>query len=360
MAFSASDLLSGPRGRRLCLELAIGAGDDDDEALRTAVFFAAHDLDPGRGTSRVLLSVGSGDGDVDRPRPAPADVARLLDETPLRFPSEPELLRALVAAVDTARYWQEPEGEDVLAAAPELRAALMRVAETITDSVRAGWWGAPVERGDQWRTRFDSTGSPKRSTVSERLARWRADTVEEETVARRDRPSDPRADWSGSWWSAPPGGVPHTARSLPHLGPVGLRLVEDSLGWERATTSRVAVPDDVTVFEIDGPDAWAELCRRYPLEVTASRRHDWFRATGQDSRWVIPDWSLAAQDLGGVHLTVVGYLTAAGRPVPVADGAAGVLAGWGPDETYWFVDVAEGESEQRWEIADGSWARANT
>jgi len=40
------DLLSGPRGRRLCLELAQRA--DDDVARR--VFYAAHDLDPVQGT----------------------------------------------------------------------------------------------------------------------------------------------------------------------------------------------------------------------------------------------------------------------------------------------------------------------
>ena len=57
------DLLSGPRGRRLCLELAQRA--DDDVARR--VFYAAHDLDPGAGTSRVVMF---GPGAAGRPRPA--------------------------------------------------------------------------------------------------------------------------------------------------------------------------------------------------------------------------------------------------------------------------------------------------
>lgn len=41
-----------------------------------------------------------------------------------------------------------------------------------------------------------------------------------------------------------------------------------------------------------------------------------------------------------MHLTVAGYLNAATRsiPVPGADGqdAASVIAGWGPDVTYWL------------------------
>lgn len=79
--------------------------------------------------------------------------------------------------------------------------------------------------------------------------------------------------------------------------------------------------------------------RRFPLEVTASRRHDRYRTTGVAGRWTIPDWSLAAAEYDAVHLTVAGYLTTAGRALDVTRDAATVLAGWDPDVTNWLTDV---------------------
>jgi hypothetical protein len=41
-----------------------------------------------------------------------------------------------------------------------------------------------------------------------------------------------------------------------------------------------------------------------------------------------------------VHLSVAGYLTTAPRALPLAaDGAATVLAGWNPDQTWWLTDI---------------------
>ena len=50
-------LLDGPRGRRLCLEFVRGLDVDAREAdeLGRSIFFAAFDLDPGRGTSRIQI-----------------------------------------------------------------------------------------------------------------------------------------------------------------------------------------------------------------------------------------------------------------------------------------------------------------
>lgn len=45
-------LLAGPRGRRLCLELVMEMSSE----IRSAAFWLAHDLDPGKGTSRVILT----------------------------------------------------------------------------------------------------------------------------------------------------------------------------------------------------------------------------------------------------------------------------------------------------------------
>ena len=45
-----------------------------------------------------------------------------------------------------------------------------------------------------------------------------------------------------------------------------------------------------------------------------------------------------AADYDAVHLSGLAYLATAGRALN-AGAAATVLAGWGPDETYWLTDT---------------------
>lgn len=353
-------LLVGPRGRRLCLEfvahMARRRETADGQEYLHAAFSAADELDPGRGTSRVTLRMRTKrQAEPDKPSssPSPEEVARLLDQVRLD-PTEDDVVdAALAVTVDSARYWQEPDGEDALAAAPAMRAALRRVAVAITSAETAAWWSTPVDRAGQWSVGFPPPAQQEtRGTPRDLLAQWRANTVGEELRARRERPADVHASWSGAWWSSPTHTLLQTTRALGDRGPVGLRLVEDSFGWEHATAVPVTVPDDARVFEVDGPDAWAELCRRFPLEVTASRRHDWYRATGVDGAWVIPDWSRVAETYDGVHVSVAGHLTTAGRAVPVDDARTTVLAGWDPDQTSWLTDAVraddDGPGRQAW------------
>lgn len=360
MAVDPAVLLAGPRGRRLCLEFARAqhVGTQEAGQLGEAISYAAYDLDPGRGTSRVIIGFG-----VDRaPTYSPDDIARMLAAVPLAEPDERTLLHALGAAVDTARYWQEPDGEDVLAAAPELHLPLARVGNLIADSPRATWWSTPLERAAQWTVHFAGTpaGDATTTRVAETLGRWRAAQAEEEAVAERDRPPDPRAAWSGTWWSKPPSSLTRTTRALSGRGPAGLWLVEDSLGWEKATAHQVHVPRDARVYEVDSPEAWADLCRRYPLEVTASRRHDWYRITARSGCWVIPDWEQVGKDFDAVHLTVAGYLATAGRALPVEDDLMTVLAGWDPDQTYWLTETErDNPTDRTWLYShDEGWTLA--
>jgi hypothetical protein len=126
-------------------------------------------------------------------------------------------------------------------------------------------------------------------------------------------------------------------------------LVEDSLGWPEARCWPVRVAPGARIYEISGPAEWGVLVRRYPLEVSKSRRHDWWRATGWAGRWLIPDFTAVASDYDAVHVTVRAYLTTAGKALPVGAGetvggprvdeARTVLAGWDPDQTYWLADV---------------------
>lgn len=361
-------LLAGPRGRRLSLELArtMVEGTEAGQAYIHAAHMAAYGLDPGRGTSVVmLLSAGAPREEPEPPGPVtPDEVAALLGRVRLTPYDDGALLAALVATVDSARYWQEPDGEELLAATPVMRDALHPIAAQVAAGSGVAWWTAPVDRAAQWSVEFENPRTPPADGPSqELLARWRDAESRHEDDARAERPADVRANWSGHWWSTPPNELTRTTRSLGERGPVGLWLVEDGFGWERATAVPVPVPDDAVVLEIDGPAAWADLCRRFPLDVTASRRHDWYRVTGVDGAWVIPDWSRVAEEYDGVHVTVAGYLATAGRAVPVDDGCATVLAGWGPDETCWLTDAVRaddvGPERQVWSRRDdGGWAWA--
>ncbi|WP_309134597.1 hypothetical protein [Cellulomonas sp.] len=351
-------LLAGPRGRRLCLAVARAAAEldpgHDTQPLRDALFHAGYHLDPGAGRSLVRMWSAGRVDDVELPHPSPAAVAALLDEVPLTGLDARTLLLALVHAVDHARYWQEPDGEDVLAATPPVRDALRRVAAQLVTDPETAWWSSPAPRDDQWVVDLPhaSPAPPVEGDAAAWLARWRADEVADEERARGDRPSDVRAPHTGSWWSVPAfARLTTTTRALGADGPLGLWCVEDGAGWEEAHVRRVVVPTGARVLEVDGPDAWADLCRRHPLEVTAGRRHDWFRVTGRDGRWCLPDWSRVAQEADAVHVTVAGYLTTAGRAVPVDDGLATVLAGWDPDRTYWLTDVEPAATPgRRWQM----------
>jgi hypothetical protein len=59
------ELLAGPRGRRLCLELAKTLSPRATEL----VFWLGYELDPGKGTSRGLLTADGG-APAAGPRPA--------------------------------------------------------------------------------------------------------------------------------------------------------------------------------------------------------------------------------------------------------------------------------------------------
>ena len=314
------DLLAGPRGRRFCLGVLTAA--------RPEIW---------------TLALGS----AMAPR-----VQRLLDEL-ARTLGSPDalavaesargsvLLAGLAEAVDSARYWQEPDETDELLRRRPVLTALGPVAALLSASL-AGWLRPSSVALDrqcfvQW-TDERKLQPPSLTDAAGKLARWKASTIADERQAA-ERPRDPAAPWSGRWWSTPAlSDLVTTTRSITGLGALKLMLVEDSIGWKRALVWPLAPASGSRIYEISEPMAWTGLVARYPLEVTLAKRHDWWRTTGVDGSWLMPDWSAVAADYDGVHLTVSGYLTAAGRHLAVGQSGT-VLAGWNPDETYWLNDV---------------------
>ncbi|WP_406692302.1 hypothetical protein REH65_10645 [Saccharopolyspora sp. ID03-671] len=263
----------------------------------------------------------------------PDEVGELV-ERDLGTPGDRELLAALASSVDVAMYWQEPDAVDQALADPGIGPRLLPVARAIASAPDARWWSSGIDLDAQVHVEMERTAPPTDRPGAEIVGRWRDETVEDERRSRQ-RPSDPSANFSGHWWSAPPRELITTTRARPAA--LGLCLEEDSFGPEWAWCRSVRTTREPRVLEITGPEAWCEIVERYPLEVTLSRRHDWWRVTGWAGRWLIPDWNAVAADHDAVHLTCAGYLTTAGRALPV-DEARTMLAGWDPDQTYWFSD----------------------
>ncbi|GAB3751441.1 hypothetical protein [Microlunatus parietis] len=329
---TAQELLAGPRGRRCCLELVrlVASERPDGADLTTALFFAA----AARESDGARLITASSQ------RPAtPEETATLINEVPLDELAEPVVRTAFADAVASARPWQELDGADVLAAEPAVLAALRRVAAALVVSPHAAWWAAPVDLTGQWLVERPGRPPITGTDAADRLHRWRSGTLADEAQAVRERPADPREPISGTWWSTPPNDLPRTSRWLPAGGPTSWWLAEDEVQPETATARKVVLDREPRVLELRTATDWAEVCVRHPIDVTADRRHDWYRATGRHGRWCLPDWAEVATEFDAVHLTAAGYLSAAGKAIELPDGSACLIGGWDPDCTYWLTDV---------------------
>ncbi|GAA1822497.1 hypothetical protein [Nesterenkonia flava] len=366
---TAWHLLSGPRGRRFLMEFARTSEqllrNPDDRPFHEAEFWGSYRMQP-PGAAGMLFGTGS----ESPPTVTPAEVARALDAVPLLEANEENLRPGLADAAALARYWQVPDGTDALAATDELREALHRVAEHVVSSPEAQRWVQPVQLQDQHVVHWEGERAPSvLADVPAALEAWRHEALKAEVRDNQPQYRKITAGVSGEWWSFPltqGHSLLTSTASFSDGSPAGLWWVEDPFDWEAATTRGLELPSaaaGLRILEITGPEVWAGLCWRYPLEVTYQKRHDWYRTTGREGRWIIPDWYQVAQDYDAVHLTTACYVQAAGTAIPVevsgasaqAEGAeyASVIAGWHPDQTYWFTSqLALSDRVRSW-VLDG-------
>ena len=194
-------LLTGPRGRRFCLGVLTAARPE----LWTLVIGSAMDPRDQRLMDELAGALGSPDA-ISVAESAGGSV----------------LLAGLGEAVDSARYWQEPDETDELLLQRPVLTALGPVATLLSGSLAA--WLRPgsvaldrqcfVQWTDEHRLQ-----PPRLAGAAEQLARWKASTVADERQAA-DRPRNPAARWSGRWWSTPAlSDLVTTTRSITGLGP---------------------------------------------------------------------------------------------------------------------------------------------
>jgi hypothetical protein len=289
-------LTEGPRGRRFLWELVARAGHHPPSEA------------PSADTVRAAVA-----------GPLPAEAW-----------SEEDVTGAVADSVSWARYWQEPDETDF--ALNELGELLAPAANQVPVP---DWWEAPYARDEQVLVVWEGS-APGLSEAAPKLRAWHDDSVADERRAMLERPADLTANWSGRWWSTPTtSGLPVTSRTVP-----GVTWLEDDLGWTSAELVPIMPRSDARVLEIHTPEDWVRLVTTYPLEVSASRRQDWWRATGAREPLYLPDFQATARDWDGVHVSTRGYLTTATRALPASDGCT-VLAGWNPDQTWWLSDCLQ-------------------
>lgn len=409
---TAEDLLASPRGRSLVFGLACRAPEEiltqfnADEGpltpdarafaeLNETIFLAAYLIDRDNGAG-VAMYHGPSTTEPAEGSVVPADVAEKLGHITPAALTQADLEEGMAEVIGQAMYWQPPDGRDVLAGTPEVRCALVPFAQSVIDTGLLDAWSGPLDPDKQWALAWDATehigtlpavfsANPESSAdlarisrydmsppledddagvlLPQNLADWLARVLTSETSYRHDFAKNPYEEVSGEWLSTPPHALWTSTNCWPEGSPIGLDLVEDDFGLERARACRLQIRPAVRVYEIHAQADWANLCRRFPLDVTAQRRNVWFEATGRKGRWVIPDWVRVAEEFDGVHVSLAGYLRTAGSVVEVGDRnlveaspslptigntddtTASLMGGWDPDTTYWLNDVITGIAE---------------
>ncbi|MGN0126622.1 hypothetical protein [Glutamicibacter soli] len=358
-------LLAGRRGRRLLSSIVLSGTAPEAQHLMRSVFDASFELAQQRGDGVVRFTMAEEsagaepqESAADETAPSIAQIAQMLRTVPLPE-AMPELIRsALADSVDWAMYWQPPDAEDTLFGDPRLVQALERVAEHVASTgIIQSWMGASTQ-ANQWMITWTGESAegqwePGLEPAQSQLKAWNLDLAEKERASKADLREKMDQLASGHWWSNPPGGLYRSFGTFELEEPIGLACVEDGMGWSSALVRRLQVECRKPVFHITEPRHWADLCRRYPLEVSATMRRNWFETTGRDGLWVQPDWQAVAEDYDGVHLGLGAYLAGAGEIIAVDARRASVIAGWNPDETYWFTDAVQPVDEVRtWGISD--------
>ncbi len=154
--------------------------------------------------------------------------------------------------------------------------------------------------------------------------------------------------WAGLWTTTDP--------------PEAIRQMADAWEFDGGELQHRALPARplARVFEIHRPSDWARLVTEYSRPADphpgwelpgVNQRSSWLTPLTQlphqravrtsIGRHLVPDWSLVAADVDGVHLTWAGLITTEGTITDLGDGAVTMLRYWFSERTHWLNDVFE-------------------
>ncbi|ROQ30865.1 hypothetical protein EDF46_3373 [Frondihabitans sp. PhB188] len=248
------------------------------------------------------------------------------------------LLAPMGDTMDSTSYWGEHHGDANLRTEQERR-ALTKIIEAVLASPAMDWWSMPFEPLSQFLVANEHAWcgfeAPPTTGAADRLAQWRwqVDRANKTGVPKKNAAQEA----GGEWWSTPLFQSVISTRPLGELPALEIEITEDRFSTRTSRIFHIMPTPTPRVREIDGPDDWVDLVETYPFDVTGQKRGTWWQTTRIDDSWFIPDWAAVAADFDVVHLTGMGYLTTAGRPLAV-EGGHTLMAGFSPDESFWLTD----------------------
>jgi hypothetical protein len=207
------------------------------------------------------------------------------------------------ALIQVSRWNQHHQ--QIVTATLEHGGRLNNMARAVLASPQAAWWFEPLDRRQQvWLSDERSSPDPTQLII----------------------PQQPPDSWE-RYAQKPARGL-YTSTMVDTTSPPLAAVVKGAVGDFRELFRklplacwRLEAPPDVRIVEVDGPQAWHDLCVKYP-------------AIGEDGR-LVPDWSAIAKDWDAVHLTLGGLLTAEQVRVESEAGWT-ALWGWDCERTVWL------------------------
>jgi hypothetical protein len=337
-----ADLLAGPRGRELCARMAGIDVVELDVQLGPPQSWSVFVADPAAAGQGPAADEGAV-SDSDEPAVVAVDPGDELFG-----------VRELAEVAEGASYWGGVPADADPLDDPVLKPAIRAMAARLARAEGCRWWWSDIDRSAQdyvqWAARTEP--APVLGQAADMLRNVGLKDDEREASMNKYLRRPAGKGPGGQWWTHPFPGAISTTRRVGRLGALLLAGQEDGFGDTEAVVWPLAVADTARIFEVDSPRAWQALVSAYPRPATASYRHTW-AWTGWNGDWLAPRWSAVARDWDGVHLTVAGYLSTAGCPLPVGT-ARTMLAGWNPDQTYWLTDVLTHAGQaQAWHNVDG-------
>ena len=222
----------------------------------------------------------------------------------------PQAFVRAATALDVVNPWS-PSFELDVDAALSLRSRLEHVAHQVTAHPDSGWWTAPFDRTRQvlvdYHVDYDTSTIASNQTESyESTLRW------EDYAQRPDR------------WR-----ITSTLRGrYSCLDAVTSRGVGDWMSSSAYPRFEAEIDESARVLEIVDPADWHALCVAHPRT-----NRDPQSPAGVGT--LVPDWTSAATQWDGVHLTFMALLTA---PFVRHGSAAGatMLWSWDTEGTWWL------------------------
>ena len=249
------------------------------------------------------------------------------DEVPIGLAvTPPQAFARAAIALDALNPWSA-DFERTITAALSRGADLASLAHAVVTHPQSRWWTAPMDPTRQVLV-TDETSYPTSSRAAPPHHIWeRIHRIFKRTSSRAAAPAS-NVRWEA--YAQRPTGWRITSTLSGGYSCLDT-VIELGVGdWQIYAHRRfqAEIDESVRVFKISGPADWHALCVSYPR---VNKHPNSPAGVGT----LVPDWSRAATQWDGVHLTFMGLLTA---PFVRHSSAAGttMLWSWDTEGTLWL------------------------